>query len=585
MIREITEDFERLYCEAIRIKPDDPIVNPLINGINKELRSEFRIDEDNYLVNARRTNNGTILFYMDSDVYGYAQRTAEYTPEKQIKTHSAAVQVSAHKPKLTAVPTTTPISADLTTVAVEKAAKAKTKAVAELLGKIVPVDLIGVCVSLGWSGGDDDYPKQKHFKIAIVHSLFETAKKQGGHIIYDAGFFYVFNSACWSPLDDPEVKFMLKDAAIRMAYTEIECRDSDFIAKLFQQAKEDGFFFERNTTKQSIINLKNGSLVINETGANLKPFDYRDFITHQLEFNYKPTAINSVFQAFLEQMQPDADTRRTLQQVLGYLFIKGLKMEKIFFLCGNGSNGKSVVFEVITGVIGQENISSYSLESLTDDKGYHRAMIKDKVVNYGTDIRMNKIDAGMFKTLASGEPIEARLPYSDPFIMRDYAKLIFNINKLDTACVEHTHGFKRRIVTIPFTVTIPDDKQDRDLPKKILQDRAGVLNWIIEGAKQVISSRDIFISDECENFKNQFIKESDSVAMFEEYISDEMPGIRYYKTVKTAHTEYTQFCKDAGHKLPLGRNNFSKRMELIGFTKTKNTDGWYLEKNYPNKIV
>lgn len=33
-------------------------------------------------------------------------------------------------------------------------------------------------------------------------------------------------------------------------------------------------------------------------------------------------------------------------------------------------------------------------------------------------------------------------------------------------------------------------------------DKAGVLNWIIEGAQEVITSRDLFVSDECEKFKN-----------------------------------------------------------------------------------
>ena len=36
----------------------------------------------------------------------------------------------------------------------------------------------------------------------------------------------------------------------------------------------------------------------------------------------------------------------------------------------------------------------------------------------------------MFKTLISGEPIGARLPYKNPFLMEDYAKLMFNTNEL-----------------------------------------------------------------------------------------------------------------------------------------------------------
>lgn len=459
--------------------------------------------------------------------------------------------------------------------------QAKLSAIAALLANIEHVDLKQVCISLGWVESDENhYPRQKHIKVAIVDTLIKTAQKHNWHIIHDAGFFYIFNGAYWVPLLDSEVKQLLKDAAIRMGYLEIECRDVSFVDKLFEQAKQDGFFVERNYKKQSIINLKNGSLVLDENGATLKPFDYRDFLTHQLDFNHDPTAKNDIFQQYLDDVLPDTDTQKTLQQVAGYLFIKGLKLELTFFLFGTGANGKSVFFEVINGVIGSENISNYSLESLTDDKGYHRAMIKDKIVNYGTDIRLTKIDAGMFKTLASGEPIEARLPYRDPFMMTDYAKLIFNVNKMDSANVEHTHGFFRRFLIIPFLEKIPDAFQDKDLHKKILENRAGVLNWIIEGAEAVVKNRNIFFSAKCEEFKKQFMKETDSVAMFEEqFIKENLRGTFYSQTVANSYLDYKQYCNDSGFK-PLGRNNFSKRMQAIGFSSSKLDIGIALQKNF-----
>lgn len=458
---------------------------------------------------------------------------------------------------------------------------ASTAAIQALLASVEDIGTHGlnkVCSSLGWSNSESKAPKQKHYKVAIVHTFIETAKKNNWHISHDAGFFYIFDGAHWVALQDAEVKQLLKSASIKMGYTEIECRDANFVDRLFQQAVQDGFFVERNFKKQSIINLKNGSLVLNDDGVTLKPFDYRDFLTHQLDFDYNPEAVNQRFLNYLAEVLPDADTRRTLQQVTGYLFIKGLKMERVFFLFGEGANGKSVFFEILSGVIGTDNISNYSLESLTDDKGYHRAKIKDKIVNYGTDIKLTRIDAGMFKTLASGEPVEARLPYGDPFMMTDYAKLIFNVNKLDNANIEHTHGFYRRLLIIPFTQTIPDEKQDKDLHKKILVDRAGVLNWIIKGAEQVIKNRTIEVSDECEKTKSQFIKESDSVAMFEAHSMETKPGSMYFETVNDAYNEYKAFCLEAGHKHPLGRNGFSKRMETLGFEKHKTKNGWHLQK-------
>jgi putative DNA primase/helicase len=208
-------------------------------------------------------------------------------------------------------------------------------------------------------------------------------------------------------------------------------------------------------------------------------------------------------------------------------------------------------------------------------------MIKDKILNYGTDIRMNHVDAGKFKTLASNEPIEARLPYKNPFMMTDYAKLIFNVNKMDGATVEHTHGFFRRFLVIPFSVTIEESQQDRELHKKILSDRAGVLNWIIEGADEVVKNKNIFISDECEQFKKQFIKETDSVAMFEEQCIKDKPlyKVHYSQIVSIIYVSYKEYCIEVNFK-PLGRNNFKNRMVAIGFNEKKTEQGILLSKQY-----
>lgn len=458
---------------------------------------------------------------------------------------------------------------------------AKQLAIEALLSTIEHTDLIKVCESLGWSGNEEDKPKQRHFRVAIIHTLIETAKRLNWHVIHDAGFFYIYNGAYWTALEDAEVKQMLKDAAIRMGYTEIECRDAKFVDDLFKQCIQDGFFVERHQKKQSIINLKNGSLHLTDKGIKLKPFDYRDFLTHQLDFDYDETAKNDIFQNYLDVVLPNKDTQKTLQQVAGFLFIKGLKLEKVFFLYGTGSNGKSVFFEVLNGILGEENMSNYSLENLTNDNGYFRAMIKDKIVNYGTDIKLENIDAGRFKQLASNEPIDARLPYKNPFNITDYAKLIFNVNKMDSANVEHTHGFWRRFLFIPFMVKIEDKDKDRDLHKKILENRAGVLNWIIEGAKQVVANRDLFISNECEEIKNQFMKETDTVAMFEEqHIKENLKGNFYICKVVECYGLYKDYCINAGYRGVLNRSNFVKRMLAIGFDKFEDREGTQLKKSY-----
>jgi putative DNA primase/helicase len=44
------------------------------------------------------------------------------------------------------------------------------------------------------------------------------------------------------------------------------------------------------------------------------------------------------------------------------------------------------------------------------------------------------------------------------------------------------HGIWRRIKLVPFTTLITEDKMDKQLEQKLLEEKAGILNWLIEGA-------------------------------------------------------------------------------------------------------
>ena len=103
-----------------------------------------------------------------------------------------------------------------------------------------------------------------------------------------------------------------------------------------------------------------------------------------------------------------------------------LSFEKALILFGKGANGKSVVFDVVNALLGHNNISNISLESISRDQHY-RAMLANKLLNYSSEIS-NRLQAEKFKQLTSGEPIEARLPYGQPMTLRDYARLAFDRN-------------------------------------------------------------------------------------------------------------------------------------------------------------
>jgi putative DNA primase/helicase len=213
-----------------------------------------------------------------------------------------------------------------------------------------------------------------------------------------------------------------------------------------------------------LINLQIVTLEITESLHNLREHRSIDFLTYIAPFEYDPTSSAPQFEKYLNAVLPDKESRDLLQEYCGYVFTRQLKLEKALILFGSGANGKSVFFEIFIALLGKENVSTYSLGDLTDhDSGNaNRAGLNDKLVNYGSEMRSDKLDADMFKRLVSGEPVTARLKYGNPFDLRSNTKFIFNSNTLPKN-VEHNEAFFRRFIIIPFEQTIPEDKRDSQL--------------------------------------------------------------------------------------------------------------------------
>jgi putative DNA primase/helicase len=291
-----------------------------------------------------------------------------------------------------------------------------------------------------------------------------------------------------------------------------------------------------------------------------------------LPFEYNPKAKAPIFEAYLNRVLPDPERQRVLAEYLGYVFIKhgsnSLKEEKSLILYGTGANGKSVFFEVVNALLGSDNVSSYSLQSLTNDNGYFRAKLANKLVNYASEIN-GKLEASIFKQLVSGEPVEARLPYGQPFILKQYAKLIFNCNELPKD-VEHTNAYFRRFLIIPFDVTIPEHEQDKNLHTKIIENElSGVFNWVLQGLNRLLEQKRFSECKAAQQAVEQYRLESDSVQMF---LSENgyTVSVTNETPLKDMFNEYRSYCIESGFKV-CSLRTFADRLRNAGYqTERKN---------------
>lgn len=449
---------------------------------------------------------------------------------------------------------------------------------AKLLDKIPPVSFRKV------ANITDDKMKLKshHYYVIVIETILQLSKQHNWGLCRNHDFIYAYNGTYWNLIEKDDLEMFLGKAAEKMTVDKYWARFHNFRDQLLKQFIALAHLPKPKQPKEIVfINLKNGTFEITPTSTRLKIFDPNDFITYQLPFEYDINATAPLFQTYLNKVLPDKQLQNILSEYLGYVFIRPttLKLEKTLLLYGKGANGKSVFYEIVRNLLGEQNISEYSLQTLTNDSGYQRAMIGNKLVNYASEIN-SKLEASIFKQLVSGEAVEARLPYGRPFIMNDYAKLIFNCNDLPKD-VEQTNAYFRRFLIIPFNVTISEHEQDKQLSKKIIDSELpGVFNWVLEGLKRLLAQKNFTDSDIIHQTRAQYEKESDSVRLFLEE-ANYTPSIESYISMKDLYREYQCFCQENGYHR-VNNLNFKKRLEYAKIIVMKKNVGQvvYVSKIY-----
>ena len=416
---------------------------------------------------------------------------------------------------------------------------------------------------------------EKHYLILSIEHIIKKAETNDWGICKQNNSVYLYNGCYWSEVGTDAFQLFLGNAAESMGVYEFTAKHYQFREKLLKQFLATGYLETPNNSKNSIlINLQNGTFEITPKYTQLNSFNRTDFLKYQLPFEYNPEAKAPIFEAYLNKVLPDVNCQKVLAEYLGYVFIKNgnenLKLEKALILFGSGANGKSVFYEVVNALLGSENISSYPLQSLTDENGYYRAKMKDKLVNYASEIN-GKLESSIFKQLVSGEPVGARLPYGEPFELKEYAKLIFNCNELPKD-VEHTNAYFRRFLIIPFNVTIPEEERDTQLSNKIIENElSGVFNWVLDGLNRILKQKKFTECEAANKILEKYKFESDSVQLFlDEY--EFKKCCDDYVLLKDIYTLYKGFCFEDGCKA-LNKTNFRKRLEAIGIIISKNNKG------------
>lgn len=312
----------------------------------------------------------------------------------------------------------------------------------------------------------------------------------------------------------------------------------------------------------------------------METFDFSPMIESciRININYDPLARSPLWEKFLDDVIPVKDTQDALQEFVGCAFVdrKKIKMEKMCYLLGCGSNGKSVFFDAVVNALGKDNVSYMEMADLSGDKStceYNIAMINGKLLNYASEMGGKDVSGGKYKKFISGEPTMARLPFGEPFLADMMPPFMANLNKMPSVS-DQTYGHFRRSLVIPFYRVFKESEQDRSLPLKLSKESAAIINWIIEGARRFVKNKGEFTrSYTIESVTENARRDSNSVLSYLYDSGYDSSGDIEESAIRDRdlYVKYIAYCNDCGVR-PYSKRKMVDMIRQEGYSVTSAWD-------------
>ncbi len=221
--------------------------------------------------------------------------------------------------------------------------------------------------------------------------------------------------------------------------------------------------------------------------GDLRPADPADLITRGIAVAYDPDAFSDHWVAFLDGIfRGDVELIGYVQRLLGYCLTGVVHEHVVPVLTGTGANGKSTLVGIVQDLLGEHAITAP--EGLVIQRGHEPhperlAVLRGRRLVISTELEESAVLAeGVVKMLSGGDTISARELYGRRFNFRPTHKVLLVTNHPPRV---HgvDHAIWRRLLVVPFGVTIAPERQDMDLRRRLVEEHApAVLAWLVAGA-------------------------------------------------------------------------------------------------------
>ncbi|MGC9147775.1 MAG: DNA primase family protein [Infirmifilum sp.] len=270
-----------------------------------------------------------------------------------------------------------------------------------------------------------------------------------------------------------------------------------------------------------------------------------------------------------------------LFEIIGYTLYPKYDLHKAIMLIGEGSNGKSTYLKLIKTILGSGNVSSISLQELSDpEQRFVAEKLYHKLANIYADLPEKPMkETGKFKILTGEDSITADRKFKDPITFTNYAKLLFSANELPSVS-DMTVAFWRRWLVIEFPNQFPEDPAffEKTFTEEEIE---GIIFVSLLAFRNAWLKRKFSFEESEADYKEMWLRNTNSVyAFISDLLNSKIEGYRAEKDPegKVDSSElyeiYTKYC-ELEEREAVAKRIFTLEMERLGYKTVRTAKARY----------
>lgn len=375
------------------------------------------------------------------------------------------------------------------------------------------------------------------------------------------------------PKDDPDKPKAraLAAAAAHLAWARSSANAPKLNAMVAQALPHLNVPLETWNAHPRLFNTPSGVLDLSSLSPELIPHRREHFITRLAGAAHVEGAEAPLWRAFMERVLPDAEIRAFVQRCFGACLVDSVSDQVVIVFHGAGANGKSTCLDVICDVLGDYAMSVNVQTFLANDRAggsgpqpdIVRLAQRPRMVRTSEPPPGARFAEGVIKEVTGGEPMVARDLNEKPIEFRSVFKVFISCNNRPSIR-GGDDGIWRRVRLVPWQQQIPVEERDPDLKAKLLAERDGILQWLLEGWADWHERGGLDAPAAVLAAGEEYRTESDAVGRFIGEWCIKGDGLKVATTL--LQDAFEAWAKQEGME-PLSANMFGRRLSDRGYGK------------------